>query len=405
VLKARGHDVTICSGQGFDAFIEAHGLASKATSMDYRALLQDPKMQAALRTFSGKLRAWKTMRGRGRQQFDEMVDVARELKPDLMIASPKGALAHVIAQSMGIPSIPSLFQPFLVPTRDFAPFLVPVDSLGPWGNRVAHRFFNGLIGWGQRKATGEWGAELLNGEPTKSKSFIDGFHPDGRSVPHLHGYSRHIVPKPPDWGENEHITGYWFLEPNLDWPPPEDLRRFMEASDPPVYVGFGSMPGVDAKSHTKAVVGALKRLGLRGVLATGWGGLEAGQQSETIHMLNHAPHDWLFPRCAAVVHHGGAGTTHEGLRWGRPTVICPAGVDQPFWGRRVAKLGAGPKHLSLKKLTAERLAQAISVALKPEVMARAEVLGDAIRREDGAMNAADLICGGVTVLPERVSSD
>jgi len=111
--------------------------------------------------------------------------------------------------------------------------------------------------------------------------------------------------------------------------------------------------------------------------------------------LDAAPHSWLFPRCAAVIHHGGSGTTHEGLRWGRPSIVCPIGVDQPFWGRRVAEAGAGPAPVGLADLSPARLAEALRFALSAECRARSGQLGAAIRREDGAGTAAQWLCDHV----------
>ena len=190
------------------------------------------------------------------------------------------------------------------------------------------------------------------------------------------------------------MTGYWYLDRASGWQPPADLERFIADGPPPVYVGFGSMPAKDAASKTRAVLDALRLSGQRGILASGWGGLENTSNSDIVHVLEAAPHDWLFPRCSAVVHHGGAGTTHEGLRWGRPTIVCPFGVDQPFWGRRANAIGAGPKPVPQKRLTADSLATAITEALHPAVIARSAEIGTAMGREGGA-EAAAIVVGSV----------
>ena len=128
------------------------------------------------------------------------------------------------------------------------------------------------------------------------------------------------------------------------------------------------------------VAEALRLADQRGVLASGWGGLSRADVPDSIYMLEAAPHDWLFPRMTALVHHGGAGTTAAGLRAGRPTLITPFIGDQPFWGRRVASLGVGPQPIPFKKLTAERLAGAIRTAATDETMRRrAAELGVQIR--------------------------
>ena len=110
-------------------------------------------------------------------------------------------------------------------------------------------------------------------------------------------------------------------------------------------------------------------------------------------VIDSAPHDWLFPKMAAVVHHGGAGTTAEGLRAGKSTLICPTSMnDQAFWGRRVFELGVGPKPIPQNKLTAEMLGRAIHRAVTDGgVRQRAEELGEMIRTERGVVRAVKII--------------
>jgi sterol 3beta-glucosyltransferase len=140
------------------------------------------------------------------------------------------------------------------------------------------------------------------------------------------------------------------------------------------------------------VLEALAQAGQRGLLGAGWGGLEMEKPPENVFKVEDAPYDWLFPRMAAVVHHGGAGTTGAGLRAGKPTVICPFVADQPFWGRRVAALGAGPPPIPQRRLTADNLASAIRQAVEDAVMRkRAADLGEKIQPEDGVGQAVSLI--------------
>jgi len=128
------------------------------------------------------------------------------------------------------------------------------------------------------------------------------------------------------------------------------------------------------------------------VLATGWNALtKISDLPDTIFMLDSAPHSWLFPRMAAVIHHGGAGTTAAGFRAGVPSIILPYGNDQFAWGLRACELGVGPRPIPQKRLTAETLSSAITVALKPQVQATAYTLGEKIRKERGAEKAAEII--------------
>jgi sterol 3beta-glucosyltransferase len=208
----------------------------------------------------------------------------------------------------------------------------------------------------------------------------------------LGAYSSNVIHQPPDWPESVHITGYWFPDIHTEWCPPSQLEAFLDAGDPPVYVGFGSMAGSHPEQLATVVLEALAKSGQRGLLLTGWGGMHAMSVPDSVFVIDSAPHDWVFPRMAAVVHHGGAGTTAEGLRAGIPSVILPFMMDQPFWGRRVKALGVGPEPIPHKKLTADRLAQAIHAAVtQPAIKRRADWLGEAIRAEDGVGNAVRIV--------------
>jgi sterol 3beta-glucosyltransferase len=167
---------------------------------------------------------------------------------------------------------------------------------------------------------------------------------------------------------------------------------FLAAGEPPVCVSFGSMVRRDGERIGRAVLEALARTGQRGVVLMGWGSWRPERESDFICYLHEVPHDWLFPRCSLVVHHGGAGTTAAGLRSGKPNVVVPFAADQPFWARRVKALGAGPEPIPVRKLTVDSLAAALTRALTDEsIRRRAEVVGEKIRAEDGTGEAVRLI--------------
>lgn len=390
-LRARGHEVTLSAGLGFEAMIEARGLAAAPLSVDVRALLQTREIQDAMATLSGLVRAWKASKTMIRQQLHDTAEIIRIHRPDLMVYHPKSFVAAGMAADLHVPALPAFLQPAYAPTVAYANPMLPVGHLGRVGNRASHAIMSGLMRFGIASAQRNWrrfgDAPDMTGWPNP----LNGFDPSGGDIMRLHAHSRHLVPKPPDWSPREHVTGYWFTDPNPDWTPPVDLARFLAAGPPPVYVGFGSMPGRHADRLTGIVLEALKQAGVRGVLATGWGGLSAAADSDAVHVLEAAPHDWLFPRCAAVIHHGGAGTTHEALRWGRPSIVCPIFGDQPFWARRVADLGAAPAPLPQKRLTAGALAAALERTGDRAMIDRAAAVGDKLRAEPGAAGAARLI--------------
>jgi UDP:flavonoid glycosyltransferase YjiC (YdhE family) len=207
----------------------------------------------------------------------------------------------------------------------------------------------------------------------------------------IYGFSPQVVPPPADWGESVHVTGYWFPEDG-DWKPPPDLLAFIETSPPPLFIGFGSMPVADAGSTTQLILEAVKRTNQRCVLHTGWAGIGDQPLPDYIYKIQYAPYGWLFPRMAMVIHHGGSGTTAFGLRAGVPSLAVHMLFDQFFWGERIAALGVGPPPIPFRKLTAERLAQAIEFAISDKQMRqRAAELGKKIQAENGIDKAIKII--------------
>ena len=188
-----------------------------------------------------------------------------------------------------------------------------------------------------------------------------------------------------------HVTGYWFLDNPPGWQPPGELVTFLGSGPPPVFVGFGSSPFPEPETATQLVMRALARAGRRGVILSGGSGLAVGRLAEEILSVDFVPHNWLFSRVCAAVHHGGAGVTGEALRAGLPTVVIPVWTDQPFWARRVFELGVGPRPIPARRLTEDALAGAILATESREMRSRAAALGKKIRGEDGVARAVQVI--------------
>lgn len=209
-------------------------------------------------------------------------------------------------------------------------------------------------------------------------------------VPYTYMWSPSLIPKPKDWGPEIDVTGFVFLDLASSFTPPDDLKKFLDSGDPPVYIGFGSIVVDDPDEFTNLIFEAVKMAGCRALVSKGWGGFGSNSDCpDNIFMLENTPHDWLFPRCAAVVHHGGAGTTAIGLKTARPTMIVPFFGDQPFWGAMVSKAKAGAHEcIPYKKLNAERLAEGIKQCLTEEANENVKKIAKSIEDEgDGALNA------------------
>ena len=210
-------------------------------------------------------------------------------------------------------------------------------------------------------------------------------------VPYTYLWSPSLVPKPKDWGPEIDLAGFVFLELASNFKPPKELTDFLDAGDPPVYIGFGSIVVDDPDAFTEMIIKAVEMAGVRALVNKGWGGFGRSNKDtpKDVFMLDNTPHDWLFPRVKAVVHHGGAGTTAIGLKCAKPTMIVPFFGDQPFWGAMVAESKAGAhKCIPYKKLTRERLAEGIKQCLTEEAQQNVQKIADSIAREgDGAENA------------------
>jgi sterol 3beta-glucosyltransferase len=398
-LKARSHTVTICTCGRFSAFVAEHGLKYAHADDGFLELMDSVEGRAAMEdansifgTLKTMRRLWSRAKPIMRQMLRDSWDAALGAEPDIIIYHPKGIGAVAIAEKLGIQVILAIPFPMLVPTAETPSIGLPNWRLGAWYNRATYKLVHKVSLWMVGKPTKEWriahklspqicGADILH-------------TPAGDPIPVLHGYSPEVSPRPRDWPNTAYITGYWFLDRLDDWKPSKALRDFLDAGDAPVYVGFGSMSGRDPRRLTGIVIEALLKANVRGILSTGWGGLQADALPDSIFKIDNAPHDWLFPQVSAVVHHGGAGTTAAGLRSGRPTIICPFFGDQGYWGNRVRALGVGPAPLPQKKLTAEKLARALRTVVSDEAMReRAGSLGERIRGEDGLSNAVAIIEG------------
>jgi UDP:flavonoid glycosyltransferase YjiC (YdhE family) len=390
-LQRAGFNVLLAAPENFSDFIRGYDLRFHPLRGDVQQIMGSETGRTFMENGSTnplkQIRAMRTMLGPVAMKMAEDVREACRDTDALISLAVFAPFAKSIAEVRGIPLINVEPTP-LLPTRAFPAPGWPVQrNLGGLHNR--------LSGFGMLQVIWQWYRPYVNRfrqrfklPPYTGTSFYHILN----ATPLLGAYSSRVIPHPPDWPESVQITGYWFPDTHIKWQPPSQLEAFLDAGDPPVYVGFGSMSGRHPEQLATIVLEALAKSGQRGLLLTGWGGMRAMSVPDRVFVIDAALHSWLFPRMAAVVHHGGAGTTAEGLRAGVPAVILPFMMDQPFWGRRVKALGVGPEPIPQKKLTAERLALAIQAAVtQPAIQRRAAGLGEAIRAEAGVGEAVRII--------------
>ncbi|WP_066939616.1 glycosyltransferase [Microtetraspora fusca] len=371
-LLAAGHRPLLAAPRRFEALVAGHGVEF-APLNDEMLTLRDSAKGQGVRAAITAARSVKPML---RRLLDDQATLAAG-RADVVIHHPKSLGGPYIAEKLGVPAVAGLLLPLYLPTSAFSSPILPVRVPRAL-NRASWRITS-AVEMPYRSAVRAWRSAALGlegGLRTVTSLVAEG------GV--LHAWSPHVLPAPDDWPAAAHPTGFWTLPPDDGWTPPERLVRFLDEGEPPVYVGFGSSVGDDPEALAATVVEAVRLSGRRAVLATGWGALRPGAETDGVMVIEEAPHDWLLPRVAAAVHHGGVGTVAAAVRAGVPQIVRPFMGDQPFWAARLHRLGVAPAPLA-GRLTAEHLAAAIESAARLAPAAR--VLAGRVAAEDGVATA------------------
>ncbi|KAL3333974.1 hypothetical protein AABB24_030640 [Solanum stoloniferum] len=387
-LQDFGHRVRLATHANFKEFVLSAGL-------EFYPLGGDPKILAGYMVKNkGFLPSGPSEIPVQRNQMKEIIysllpackepdmDTGVPFKADAIIANPP-AYGHVhVAEALQIP-IHIFFTMPWTPTSEFPHPLSRVKQ--PAGYRLSYQIVDTLIWLGIRDLINDVRKKKLKLRPV---TYLSGSQSSELDIPHAYIWSPHLVPKPKDWGPKIDVVGFCFLDLATGYEPPESLVNWLKAGPKPIYIGFGSLPVQDPQGMTNTIVKALEVTNQRGIINKGWGGLgNLAEPKDFVYLLDNVPHDWLFLQCAAVVHHGGAGTTAAGLKAACPTTIVPFFGDQPFWGERVHARGVGPLPIEVDQFTLDRLVHAIRFMLKPEVKERSIELAKAMENEDGVTGA------------------
>jgi sterol 3beta-glucosyltransferase len=331
---------------------------------------------------------------------------AQNFKPDMLVV-PNLIYGPFmcIAEALQIPVVTFDLQ-VNHPTSEFPLFTMEVGKVPRFLNRSLYRI-KALVYPKTIKPKFDMMREIC-GLPLDTYSDGSRFKVWPHDLPQICAVSPSLCPQPADWPAQKLMSGWWFLSGGSDYTPPPELVDFLKHR--PVYIGFGSMKGNPefCKTLSTLAIKSLQLAGVKGVLLGGWAGLtratldtstDEGKRlhtwaEENVIEIESCPHDWLFPQCAAVVHHGGAGTLAAGIRAGCPTIVCATQGDQPFHGSIVQARGIG-RYLGMvgsPKLTAESIAAGIKeVTTDQSIVAAARAIGDQVRADDGLANAISFI--------------
>ena len=296
---------------------------------------------------------------------------------DVIVCSALG-LHHAasVAQDQQLPLVAVQLQPTLA-TRDYPPPLSGLTHTPHWLNRPLATLMVRAADLSFSRGVNLARREL--GRPRLKVAWDE--------VPILMAWSPTLLPAASDWAHPDFtITGAWHLPTPPDWQPPADLAEFLNAGDPPVYVGFGSMSGFDDAALRDAILDGLS--GHRVLLASGWAELTNAALPSNVHPIGHVPHDWLFPRCSVVIHHCGAGTTHQAARSGVPSIPVPFTVDQPFWAIRLHSLGIASTPLNPRKLDSDAVRAALATATMESTRQRALLVAQNLAAEPAGVATA-----------------
>jgi sterol 3beta-glucosyltransferase len=383
-LRREGHEAVLAAPPTFKPLAIAARVPFAPVDVDMMRVAEVISDSHGVRHFA---RLGRTLGGLAEGALSSAWASAKDSGADVVVHHPVLPLGQHIAERLGVPAVLSLPLPALVPTGRFgAPIWSTTARLPGVVNRASYRVARLQVGVWSRRGVDRWRAAA--GLPRRPGRHDPLLSPDLSATPVLHGHSEHVLPRPEDWPDTAKVCGYWVLHTPPDWTPPRKLAAFLDAGPAPVYIGFGSMPIGDPRRFNVLVEETVRRLGTRAIVASGYHGLRGLASSDHILVVRHAPHDWLFPRVSAVVHHGGAGTTGAAAVAGRPQIICPVGTDQPFWAERMRQLGVSAEAPPMRELTGPALERALRQVLDDRALQqRAIELGDRIRAEDGTGRA------------------
>lgn len=387
-LRLAGHPVRIAAPGAFRSFVEGWGLEFVPIPGDpdelghafaERAGLSLPRMVASM------IRHVLPIAGAALRSVQEAAGGADLIVHSFLMTDA----GRTLARQQGVPDVSAQFFPIFVPTATFPAVAAPDLPFGGLYRRSTHVLNTAIFRYGGRLLYRRL-RSTSPGLPELARWPFSG--PASERPPILFAYSPSLLPPPPDWPPNATVTGYWRLPLPPAWSPPESLDRFLKSGPPPVYFGPGSMRSEAIHRLVPMLIDAAASCGLRVVVGGSAEAIGRDFASDQVIRVEGIPHQWLFPRMRYILHHGGAGTTGSAAAAGIPSSAIAFSADQAFWARRIARLGLGPGAPPAKTVTHADLGRLLEAVLKDSSYEqRARVMGEAIRKENGAGAALAVI--------------
>lgn len=385
-LKARNQAVRLCGGAEFQAFVESYGIDYFPIHTGLSAEDIDPKMLQAAATSDNPLKMLLTfhkMKDYGIYMVKGYYEACQN--SSLIVYHPGAAIGYFAAKQMGIPAV--LAAPFPMHRTKERLSVISYGKAKSNARSIAlsYTLLQGMLWMASKTSIRQFWKQTFHQAPPQFTSPFENLSPEH---PAIISCSNYVFPRPADWGPHTHQQGYWFVQ-ERDYQPPSRLQAFLDEGERPIYLGFGSMGHYhDQREMMQAALAAIQETGRRAIVS---GLPDSPDLPKTVLPIDSVPHSWLFEKVSAVCHHGGAGTTAAGFCAGVPSIVVPFSNDQFAWAHRARDLGVGADPIYQKKFTKQALVQALRQVEDPDMIAKARILGQNIRQENGAAHCADVI--------------
>lgn len=382
-LIREGHQAVICFGESSRQLVESNGIDFVPTTSDLMAIAASPEGKAILehpiRNLKLALRYSKEVINPAyRKTLEEFFAAASDA--DVIVYHPKALGTVDIALKLGIPCVSMPPVPITYPVREFANLALTTKNLGKWLNKVTYRV-NEMAEGQQINLINDFRVKVL--QLPKRKAGIYTYTDGRKEIPTVYPMSKALFPEVNSWNGHVFMPGFFFLDREGETLP-EEVEQFLSAGKPPVAVTFSSMPLAQPIRFLEKIRAALETTGNRAVILTGNSGIVC-ESDDKICTVKAAPHSVLFPCVKGVIHHGGVGTMAAALRAGKPQMIIPFSVDQPFWAKRLYRLGYSLKPMREIEVTVAALAKTFTEMDDLDVLRWAEEIASIINSENATV--------------------